>query len=106
MAAQKQRGKADATKEQSDWVLVSEDVKTDFIGYDFTEADSRVVKYRSIKQKDKELFQVVFDKTPFYAESGGQVGDTGCLILAERKLKCSTQKRERFDCSLCKETSC
>jgi alanyl-tRNA synthetase len=72
MAAQKQRGKADATKEQSDWVLVSEDVKTDFIGYDFTEADSRVVKYRSIKQKDKELFQLVLDKTPFYAESGGQ----------------------------------
>jgi alanyl-tRNA synthetase len=42
MAAQKQRGKADATKEQSDWVQVSEDVKTDFIGYDFTEADSRM----------------------------------------------------------------
>jgi alanyl-tRNA synthetase len=94
MAAQKQRGKADATKEQSDWVLVSEDVKTDFIGYDFTEADSRVVKYRSIKQKDKELFQLVLDKTPFYAESGGQVGDTGLLDFGGEKVEVLDTKKE------------
>ncbi|MFN8323056.1 MAG: alanine--tRNA ligase [Chitinophagales bacterium] len=94
MAAQKQRGKADATKEQSDWVNVGEDVKTDFIGYDFTEADAHVVKYRSIKQKDKELFQLVLDKTPFYAESGGQVGDTGYLDFAGEKVDVIDTKKE------------
>ncbi len=94
MTAQKQRGKADATKEQSDWINVSEDVKTDFIGYDFTEADAHVVKYRSIKQKDKELFQLVLDKTPFYAESGGQVGDTGYLNFAGEKIDVLDTKKE------------
>src|ERR1043165_6130430 len=53
MAEQKARGKADAATEQSDWVSVGDDVKTDFIGYDYTEGDAHVVKYRSIKQKDK-----------------------------------------------------
>ncbi len=94
MAAQKQRGKADATKEQSDWINVGEDEKTEFIGYDFTEADAHVVKYRSIKQKDKELFQVVLDKTPFYAESGGQVGDTGYLDFAGEKVDVLDTKKE------------
>ena len=83
MAVQKQRGKANATKEQSDWVQVGDDVKTEFIGYDFLEANAQVVKYRSVKQKDRELFQLVLDKTPFYAESGGQVGDTGLLFFGE-----------------------
>ncbi len=94
MAAQKQRAKADATKEQSDWVNVNEDVKTDFIGYDFTEADAHVVKYRSIKQKDKELYQLVLDKTPFYAESGGQVGDTGYLDFGGEKVDVIDTKKE------------
>ncbi|MBL7778276.1 MAG: alanine--tRNA ligase [Chitinophagales bacterium] len=94
MAAQKQRGKADATKEQSDWTLVGEDGKSDFIGYDFTEAQVNVVKYRSVKQKDKELFQLVLDKTPFYAESGGQVGDIGYLDFGGEKVEVLDTKKE------------
>jgi alanyl-tRNA synthetase len=77
MAKQKARSKTDASKETGDWIIVGDDVRTEFIGYDFAESTSRLTKYRKVKQKSKELFQLVFDKTPFYAESGGQVGDTG-----------------------------
>ncbi len=94
MSAQKERGRSAAATEQSDWVSVGEDVKTDFIGYDYTEADSHLVKYRSVKQKDKELFQLVLDKTPFYAESGGQVGDTGFLDFGGEKIDVFDTKKE------------
>ncbi|MDB5283075.1 MAG: alanine--tRNA ligase, partial [Bacteroidota bacterium] len=94
MQLQKSRGRDAAATEQSDWVTVGDDVKTDFIGYDYNEADAHVVKYRSVKQKDKELFQVVLDKTPFYAESGGQVGDVGYLDFAGEKIDVLDTKKE------------
>ncbi len=56
-------------RKRQDWNLF-EDVKTEFIGYDFLKSESRLVRYRKIKQKNKRLYQLVFDKTPFYAESG------------------------------------
>ena len=83
MEKQKSRSKADAAKETGDWILVGEDEKSEFIGYDHLEAEVKIIKYRKIKQKNKELFQLVFDKTPFYAESGGQVGDTGFIESTE-----------------------
>ncbi len=64
MQKQKSRSKADAAKETGDWTVVGEDQKTEFIGYDNLESVSRLVKYRKIKQKNKELFQLVLDKTP------------------------------------------
>ena len=94
MAAQKQRGKADATKEQSDWTIVGEEVQPEFVGYDSAEVQAELIKYRSIKQKDKELFQLVLSKTPFYAESGGQVGDTGLLEFGEDKIEVVDTKKE------------
>ncbi|GHM98610.1 alanine--tRNA ligase [Cytophagales bacterium WSM2-2] len=94
MAKQKQRSKADASKETGDWILVGEDKKTEFIGYESLEADVKIVKYRKIKQKNKELVQLVFDKTPFYAESGGQVGDTGVIESVNEKIFIVDTKKE------------
>lgn len=94
MEKQKSRSKADATKETGDWILVGADVKTDFVGYEQLQAEARIVKYRKVKQKNKESFQLVLDKTPFYAESGGQVGDTGFLESANEKITVTDTKKE------------
>jgi alanyl-tRNA synthetase len=94
MAKQKARSKVDAAKETGDWILVGTEVKPEFIGYDQLESELTVVKYRKIKQKNKELFQLVFNKTPFYAESGGQVGDTGFIENANEKIFVIDTKKE------------
>ncbi len=94
MEKQKSRSKADATKETGDWILVGKDAKTEFVGYDTLEAEIKIVKYRKLKQKNKELFQLVFDKTPFYAESGGQVGDTGYMGSANEKIYITDTRKE------------
>lgn len=94
MEKQKNRSKADAAKETGDWILVGDDEKTEFVGYDFLESAVKITKYRRIKQKNKELFQLVFDRTPFYAESGGQVGDTGFIESASEKIFITDTKKE------------
>lgn len=94
MEKQKTRSKADAAKETGDWIVVGNDVKSTFIGYDEWSADITITKYRKIKQKNKELFQLVFDRTPFYAESGGQVGDTGFIENANEKIRIIDTKKE------------
>ena len=88
LAAQKARGKADAKREAGDWHIVSDVDQVDFVGYDdLSTQDSKVVKHRTIKQKDKSLYQIVLDKTPFYPEGGGQVGDKGHLTIGGETIK-------------------
>ncbi|MEO5979201.1 MAG: alanine--tRNA ligase [Chryseolinea sp.] len=94
MQKQKSRSKADAAKETGDWVNVGEDKRSEFIGYDNFESEVNIIKYRKLKQKNKELFQLVFDKTPFYAESGGQEGDTGFIESSNEKIAINDTRKE------------
>lgn len=94
MAAQKNRSRAASEQETGDWVMVNEDSGVEFIGYDFLETDSNIIKYRVVFDKKGDKYQLVLDKTPFYAESGGQVGDTGWLVSEAEKIRVIDTKKE------------
>jgi alanyl-tRNA synthetase len=93
MQKQKERARNAAVIETGDWVILKTG-ETQFVGYDVFECDAEILRYRKIKQKNKELYQIVLDKTPFYAEMGGQVGDSGFLISDTEKIDIIDAKRE------------
>ncbi len=79
MQKQKERARNAASVETGDWTKVR-DGETEFVGYDETETKTQLLRYRRVKQKNKEFYQIVLSKSPFYAEMGGQVGDSGLLV--------------------------
>lgn len=106
MEKQKKRSREDAKMDTADWNIVDgkefnsdssiTEMKgvSEFIGYDFMETKAKIIRYRKVKIKGKELYQLILDKTPFYAESGGQVGDTGVLELGPEKIRITDTKKE------------
>ena len=93
MAKQKQRARNAAAIEASDWVELNAG-ESEFVGYDKFECETSILRYRKVKQKNKEFYQIVLKETPFYAEMGGQVGDTGWLISGDEKIEVFDTKRE------------
>ncbi len=94
LAEQKERSRGAAKVESDDWVELLPGIEEEFVGYDTLEADVHIARYRHVKAKDKEFYQLVFDRTPFYGESGGQTGDTGEIKVESGKWKVVNTKKE------------
>lgn len=95
LQAQKERSRAASEVKTGDWVeCISNAAPTTFLGYDHSEAPARVVRYRKVKAAKGELVQIVLDQTPFYAESGGQIGDSGWLVSANERIQVLDTRKE------------
>ena len=94
MQQQKDRSKKAAAQETGDWTVLSDDETVTFVGYEQLESEAQIIKYRELKEKHKTLYQIVLSNTPFYAESGGQVGDTGFIEAGGQKVKIIDTKKE------------
>lgn len=94
MEAQKARARNAASVETGDWVVLRDDNEEEFVGYDFQETEVYITRYRKVKVKNKDQYQLVFNITPFYAESGGQVGDSGFIQNSNEKIAILDTKKE------------
>ncbi|GAB4318788.1 MAG: alanine--tRNA ligase [Bacteroidales bacterium] len=92
---QKARSRKAAEKESGDWVVLDDGVKeVRFVGYELLRCEARIIRYRQVKEKKKTFYQLVLDQTPFYAESGGQVGDRGYLLSDGKKIAVTDTRKE------------
>ena len=91
---QKERSRSATSLETGDWVELRQDDKEEFLGYDYTECEVQIVKYRKVSIKKEEFYQLVFDKTPFYPEGGGQVGDKGLIVNEKEAIEIVDTKKE------------
>jgi alanyl-tRNA synthetase len=94
MQQQKDRSRAATAIDTTDWIVLIDNPLVEFVGYEMLETNTRISKYRKIKAKGKESWQLVLEATPFYAESGGQVGDTGILISKSENIRILDTKKE------------
>lgn len=93
MQKQKERARNAASVETDDWVVIREG-EEEFVGYDCNKCETQILRYRKVKQKNKEFYQLILNKTPFYAEMGGQVGDKGYLKSENETIQISDTKKE------------
>lgn len=92
---QKDRSRQAAQKDTHDWIILKEGHdKTEFVGYESLESSVEIVRYRKITEKKKDFYQIILDKTPFYAESGGQVGDKGIIVRNGLQIQIEDTKKE------------
>lgn len=102
MAKQKERSKKATALVTDDWVILDDKGNEISIAYDNTEAEVKITRYRKVKNKKGEFFQLVFNQTPFYAESGGQIGDTGSISTLNETIEVvDTKKRKQLSNSFC-----
>ncbi len=94
MNKQKERARNATSIETHDWIVLVPDDEEEFLGYDYLETEVRLTKYRKIKEKNRELYQLVFDITPFYGEGGGQIGDKGYITDGNEKIHVIDTRKE------------
>ncbi|HRH58931.1 MAG TPA: alanine--tRNA ligase, partial [Chitinophagaceae bacterium] len=94
MQQQKNRSRAATAIDTEDWIVLDDFALNEFVGYDSLEIKTKITKYRKVKAKGKEAYQLVLEATPFYAESGGQVGDTGKLFIGNEEIIITDTKKE------------